>query len=150
MSESAPNGWREFRDYDAAAIEWIRGGGVAITPGVIERIGKGVCMYLHAGTPTQLAGASRAIDASPPSDPKRTGANIDGEFLMRAIVKCRRDRLGPSPTATAVRLALPDFEPWNSKCPECGAKFFTVAEHSVTLAGDVTSAACVRGHRWKV
>lgn len=136
--------WREFRSYDGRAIEWVKAGNIAITPGLLERIGQGASMYLHACDVEAFAFAALAIDCNPASvPPGRTGCNLDGEPLLRALVNCRIDSGFVTDPAGL-------WQPWKTeRCPECGKPFHRVAAHMLT-AGEVplTSLECVAGHRW--
>lgn len=150
MGEAVPVPlWREFRAYDGPALEWIKAGNVAVTPGIVEKIGAGVSMYLHARDVETFQAAAKMIDADAASVPKgRTGSNIAGEFLMRAILICR-EHAGTDPAAPSGSFpGIPAIA--ELVCPECGGRFDKVAEHTLGLAGDLTSASCARGHRWRV
>lgn len=141
--------WKEFREYDGPALEWIKAGHVALTPGIVEKIGAGVSMYVHTRDANTFAIAARMIDTDPASVPKgRTGANVHGEFLMRAILLCR-DHAGTDPAAPSGSFpGTPQMH--ELTCPECSAPFDKVADHTFGLTGETTTASCLRGHRWRV
>jgi hypothetical protein len=134
--------WGEFGQWDAVTERWVAAGNIAIVPYIMERLGRGVSRYLIARDRATFVAACNELGAVPSDLPRdRTAINIDGEYLMKAIVFCKRD---------AGRTFVGTGEPWKSTCPVCGLPFLIVAKHTV---GDVvisTSAGCGAGHRWPV
>lgn len=144
--------WAEFSAYSTVTEGWLAAGNIAITPYLISRIGRGESRYLHACDRATFVTACRELGGEASDVPRdRTGINLDGAFLMRAIVKCRRSQVGELMTLEMNRVVFPAGQtPWTSKCPTCGLPFHLVAEHTVGEVVSRTSAACAAGHRWRV
>jgi hypothetical protein len=133
--------WREYSEWSESADRWVADGNVAIAGGIIERVGGGESRYLQTRDPATFRAACEVLGTTPPDVPRRSGVNIDGVYLLKALYLCRYGTLDDTYGVS---------RPWDRPCPECGLPFDHIAAHDGLGLVQRTIAACAAGHQWTV